>query len=241
MDRLEKLRTLSIAISVDGPKEVHDELRGKGVYDKAVATLKELHKRNINSCISSVIMRNTIDRLNEIVDLADDLGIHVISLQPYQRETAGPDKNHDEFEFKPEEEKPIRKKLKLLIRYAEKKNIHIYTDNLMKYVPPYLSRRIRPIPQGGCLLPSRQINVYSDGECRPCFFLGRSAGNIYELSLNEIWHNTIHRELIHLALNRKCPGCLAACSDIVSFKSRINKERVFELIRHVVKGVRNKI
>ncbi|HBH60997.1 MAG TPA: hypothetical protein DDX85_04495 [Nitrospiraceae bacterium] len=241
IDRLAKLRTLSIAISVDGPEEVHDELRGKGVYDKAVATLRELRKRNINACIASVIMRNTIDSLPEIVDLAARLDVKVISLQPYQRETAGPDKKHDEFEFKPEDEKSISTKMKQLMGYAEEKNIYIYTGNLMEYVPPYLSRGIRPVPQKGCVLPSRQINVYSDGECRSCFFLGRSLGNIYELSLNEIWHNTIHRELIHLALNRKCPGCLAACSDISSFKSGINKDRVFKLIKRVVKGVKSRI
>ncbi len=131
LDKLEKLRTLIVVISLDGPKDVHDDLRGKGVFKGAVEALRELRQRGITCSISSIIMRQTLDHLKEIVDLASVLNIPVISMQPYQRETSDLNKNHKEFEFRPEEERDVRKKLKLLMRYAAKRKVLVYTASMM--------------------------------------------------------------------------------------------------------------
>ncbi len=237
--QLEKLSTLLITISVDGPREVHDDLRGKGVYDKAVEALRELRARGITASISSVIMRQTIDRLKEIVDLAVDLGVPVISMQPYNRETAGMDNDHAAFEFRPDEETSLRKKLRDILHYAASKNIVVYTANMMDRVPPYLTRRIRPIPPDGCFVPSRLLLVDTSGETYPCFMMQRvmkekSMGNVHDKSLDNIWHNDIHRELTLMGLNRECPRCFAACSDVDGYNSGANRDRVTKLIRRVI-------
>ncbi len=224
LDKLEKLRTLIVVISLDGSKDAHDDLRGKGAFRGSVEALRELRKRGITCSISSIIMRQTIDHLNEIVDLAVALQIPVISMQPYQREISGLKKNHEEFEFRPEEERAVRKKLKLIMRYAEKRNVLVYTASMMKYVPPYITRGIRFIPPNGCHVPSRVLKVDSTGSCYPCDMIRhrmkqKSIGNVYEESLKDLWHNQIHQELSLLALNRKCPSCMAACSDVESYNA----------------------
>ncbi|KPJ99077.1 MAG: hypothetical protein AMK71_10315 [Nitrospira bacterium SG8_35_4] len=222
MDRVEKLGIVHIVISLDGPEEVHDELRGKGTYSSAVAALRELRKREITCSIASIIMRQTVDRLKEIIDLAAGLGIPVISMQPYQPETAGLDSDHAAFTFRPEEEENLRMKLKELMDYAQKTGVTIYTANMMKFIPPYLARGIRHVPPCGCHVPSRLLVVDSSGDTFPCFMMrerlrNKSMGNIYETSLNNIWHNSIHGELVRTALDRRCPGCLASCSDVESY------------------------
>ncbi len=232
LEALEKLRRLNIVISLDGPREVHDDLRGKGVYDKAVEALREIRGRGITCSISSVIMRQTIDRLSEVVDLAADLAIPVISMQPYQRELAGIDNNHVKFEFRREEERTVEKKLKQLMRYSEQKKVKIYTADMMKFVPAYLTRGTMFIPPNGCHVPSRLLIVDSAGECYPCFQMRnsmrhKSMGNVYRTTLDKIWHNDVHRELVTLGLNGKCPGCLAACSDMKSFNALRQKGRLF--------------
>jgi len=246
LESLEKLRKLNIVISLDGPVEVHDDLRGKGVYGKAVETLRELRRREITCSISSVIMRQTIDRLAEIIDLAADLGIQVISMQPYERETAGLDNNHCQFEFRPEEEAAVDKKLRRLMTYAGQKKVRVYTASMMKFVPAYLARGIRRIPPMGCFVPSRLMIVDSAGECSPCFQMRnsmkhKSMGNVREKTLEEIWHNDIHRELTTQALNRKCPGCLAGCSDVESFNALSQRGwrswRPVRIARRLVRGL----
>lgn len=127
------------------------------------------------------------------------------------------------------------------MRYAEGKNIFIYTANLMKYVPPYLSRGIIPTPSGGCFVPSRLIVVDTSGNCFPCFLFRtlstNSMGNINDESLKKIWHSQIHKEKILLALNKKCPGCLVACSDVDSYNMTAQMGRVSKLITRLGKRI----
>jgi radical SAM protein with 4Fe4S-binding SPASM domain len=246
-DALERLKNLNIVISLDGPEEVHDSLRGKGVFKGAVEALRELRRREITCSIASIIMRQTIDRLAEIVDLAADLGIPVISMQPYERDAGGRHNDHSQFEFRPEEEEIVHKKLMGLMSYADRRKIIVYTASLMKYVPAFLARGIRKMPPTGCLVPSRLMIVDSAGECYSCFKMRnsmrhKSMGNVLEKSLDEIWHNAAHRELTLLALNGQCPGCLAACSDVENFNSlaltgRLSKH-AGNLIRRLVRGLK---
>jgi len=63
----------------------------------------------------------------------------------------------------------------------------------------------------------------------------KSMGNVHEKSLDQIWHNDIHRELILMGLSRKCPRCLAACSDVKGYNASANKSRVVSLIKYAVK------
>lgn len=247
IERLATLRTLCLSISLDGPREIHDGLRGRGVYDKAVEALRELKKRGVITSIASIIMRQTLDRLTEIVDLAAYLGIRAISMQPYQREIAGLNNDHSLFEFSPEEEITVKEKIKNLMRYATSKKIRMYTANIMDLVPPYLTRGInltpwskgntRWAPSRGCFVPSRLLLVDTSGESYPCFRMlrMRSMGNVHEQSLDKIWHNDVQRELTLLALNRECPGCLASCSDIASYDASMKGGRVVKLLRRAVK------
>jgi hypothetical protein len=44
-------------------------------------------------------------------------------------------------------------------------------------------------------------------------------GNVFSgSSLAEAWHGELHSALQMLAITSRCPGCLAACSDIASFE-----------------------
>src|SRR5271170_5751705 len=41
IERLARCPSVKLNISIDGPRDIHDELRGEGNYDKAVATARE--------------------------------------------------------------------------------------------------------------------------------------------------------------------------------------------------------
>jgi radical SAM protein with 4Fe4S-binding SPASM domain len=228
INKLEKLGTLNVIISLDGPQDVHDELRGKGTFKRAVEALGELRRRGVTCSISSVIMRQTLDRLTRIVDIAADLSIPVISMQPYQREISGPGKDHSAFEFNAGEEKIIRRKLRNLIKFSGSKGVDIYTENLMEWVPQYLARGGKHIPPHGCYVPSKKLVVDVSGDTYPCWMIRdtmgeKSLGNIHKKALSEIWHNDMHWELTTMAIKGKCPGCLAACSDVESYNALSQK------------------
>ena len=87
-------------------------------------------------------------------------------------------------------------------------------------IPDYLAFGKRPIPPGGCYLPSKFLLVDFRGDVYPCFFMRTDAdrmGNVMQDDIVDLWHSAHHQQLQTLALAERCPGCLAACSDVESF------------------------
>jgi MoaA/NifB/PqqE/SkfB family radical SAM enzyme len=220
LDRLERLTSLHFNISIDGPREVHDALRGDRAYDRAVRVLENLRARRLSFGISTVLMRQTIGHVERILELAAAFGAEEVSLQPYQAEIGGPDNDHSSFCFAAADESWLRERLQQITAHAERLGIQIFTEDVMKHIPAYLARGVRPIPPGGCFVPSRFVLIDYRGDVYPCFFMrNRAIGNVTTSRLTALWHNEVQRSLNALALAERCPGCLAACSDIVTYKT----------------------
>ncbi len=219
LDRLERLGScLRLNISLDGPEEIHDQLRGTGTFAKLQPILRSLKRRGFSFGLSSVVMQQTIGRLEEVIDLAVSLGVGSISLQPYQPEIAGTDADHGSMGFMDLDAATIRRRLEAIAAYADQHGVEIYTRSMLDLIPAYLSAGVRPIPVGGCWVPSRFMLIDYRGLAYPCFFMrDRAIGSVYETPLRDLWHNETQRELNVLALSSKCPGCLAACSDIDTY------------------------
>lgn len=66
----------SAVVSLDGTREIHDSIRGKGNFDNAMRGLKCLIEANIDVRVNSVIMKNNI---NEVIELAKTLNKMVLN------------------------------------------------------------------------------------------------------------------------------------------------------------------
>lgn len=223
LDRLQKCPSVYLHISIDGPREVHDDLRGEGNYDISVATAKKCVERGIRVGLSGVLMRETIERAFHIVDLAAELKIEEVSFQPFQEEISGPDKDLKRFSLLRTPKEVIRQKLGALSAYSRDKGVSIFTESMFGVVPDYLATGKRPIPPGGCFLPSKFLLVDFRGDVYPCFFMRTDddrMGNVLHDEITDIWHSAHHQALQVLALTERCPGCLAACSDVDSFAGK---------------------
>lgn len=220
LERLARCPSVKLHISIDGPRDVHDELRGTGVYDKAVAAARKCVERGVAVGLSGVILRETLPQLEQLIDLAATLGIKEVSFQPFQTEISGPHKDIPRFSLQSAARDTVAARLAQLRAYAEARNVWIFTEALFGAVPDYLVYGKRPIPRGGCSLPSKFLLVDWRGDVYPCFFMWSEAdrmGNVYRDHLTDIWHSLHHKQLQVLALTERCPGCLAACSDVQSF------------------------
>lgn len=56
-----------LSVSLDGPREVHDRIRGPGVYDKMMANLEATEHPNIFA--NMVVMRQNFDRIKETAEI----------------------------------------------------------------------------------------------------------------------------------------------------------------------------
>ena len=70
---IETLKKLDhVQISLDGPEEVHDKIRGKGVYKQCIEAFDLLNKENVKPLINCVISKHNIDHIEYMCDLAKE-------------------------------------------------------------------------------------------------------------------------------------------------------------------------
>ena len=75
---LEDMRRLDLLqISLDGPDEVQDQLRGAGSFRAAVDAALLAKKAAIPTHLTAVFTRHNVGRLDEVLDLAAGLGVGV--------------------------------------------------------------------------------------------------------------------------------------------------------------------
>lgn len=230
MGRLERCPSVYLHVSIDGPKDVHDDLRGEGNYDLSVETAKKCVARGIRVGLSGVLMRETLPLGHHLLELAASLRIPEVSFQPFQEEISGPDKDLPRFSLVRTPKATIEQQLASLGEHAKKLGVTIFTESMFGVIPDYLAFGKRPIPPGGCYLPSKFLLVDFRGDVYPCFFMRSDAdrmGNVLETPITELWHARHHRQLQVLALTERCPGCLAACSDVDSFHGKESAEVVY--------------
>jgi MoaA/NifB/PqqE/SkfB family radical SAM enzyme len=226
LDRLEGLPIARLNVSIDGQRDVHESLRGRGTFDRAMRVLGQLQIRRLSFGLSTVLMRPTLDDVERVLEIAASFGVREVSLQPYQPEIAYEKIDHDKFGFAPSDEGMLKRRISEIGAFAEGLGISVYTQELLRYVPEYLVHGKRPIPEGGCFIPSRFLLIDVHGDVYPCFFMQEKAiGNVHDTGLPELWHNDTQRALNRLALSERCPGCLAACSDVSTYRA-LARQRV---------------
>jgi len=102
-DRAEALAHLAaqgflkhISVSIDGPPEVHDVARGaKGTFEKTAQGLKRLQEAAARTgaplrvSINTTVAADSIDALDQMVDVAEQLGVDAIGLNHLMYSTPG--------------------------------------------------------------------------------------------------------------------------------------------------------
>jgi len=218
--RLARIPGLHLNISVDGPSEVHDALRGAGSHADALTGLTAAQDAGIPVSLSAVLMRPTLATLDHVLDLSIAHGLPGLSIQPFQPEIAGLGRDHRAFTFDPGQRTAVAATLHAIAERAAAAGVAIHTAPAFSTFVPYLFDGIRPVPPGGCHMPTRFLLVNSRGDTFPCFFLRqRSMGNVTDgrLTLAEVWASAERLRMQLLGLSGRCGGCLAACSDIASY------------------------
>lgn len=90
--RIGELRGLSrLKLSLDGPPDLHDQVRGEGAFTAVLAALEAARGAGIPTELNCVLTRGLVDRLEETLDLVGRLGQRV-TFNPLEtrHEAAGP-------------------------------------------------------------------------------------------------------------------------------------------------------
>jgi len=176
----------TVAISLDSSiPERHDEFRGvKGCWKHAVNAIKALKKVDIQVQVNCTVTRQNYDEVDDILALAEDLGVdnfHLFFLVPTGRGTDIEDITPRMYEDMITSTLAKTTKYKLNV----KPSCAPQFMRIAKEQGVDMSRWVR-----GCMAGLYYCRIYPSGEVTPCPYMPVSLGNIREKSFKDIWFNS---------------------------------------------------
>jgi len=154
----------SITISLDGNRERHDSMRGRGSYDIVVDAIRCAKENGIPVHTSTLICKENIRDIEHIIKLANEIGFMTEWLLPFY---------NSPYQLMPSED-DLRKILELILRYKKDG----YPISLSKRAithalrwPDYRKRYMKEsIPRGGFRCYANKIHfiMEPDGRFYPC-------------------------------------------------------------------------
>ena len=73
-----------IMVSIDGDRETHDRIRGKGSYDKAIKALECLQEHGINHSIGVALCKLNFHCIDHLIELCKRYDCTTMNFMPYQ-------------------------------------------------------------------------------------------------------------------------------------------------------------
>ncbi len=242
VDRVVALGIDEIIFSLDGPEEIHDEMRsGTGVFRKSVGAFIELNdaRKKAGSAtprinISTTIFESNYRRLGEVLDVAESVGADTITFHHLIFQSQSVCKRnggvfHDEFGLDCRDwEGFVRDTLPAidvdeligilgsLKKRSSSVSVSVYPnftdDEIKKY---YGGFEFTPDSYSNrCISPWMTVYLFPNGDVKPCLDTCFIAGNIHNAPFREIWNNGALRTYRKVLRKR---GAFPACTRCTEF------------------------
>ncbi|MBT3880891.1 MAG: radical SAM protein [Candidatus Scalindua sp.] len=234
-----------IIFSLDGPREVHDEVRGaKGTFERASRGLKlirDIKKKSGASkpvvSISSTIFEINYKRLDELISIAEELAASTITFHHLIFLSEERYNQHNNI-FKgfygmvcSDWKGFVRNSLPdidvdFLIRKME--DIKKRSSKVkINFYPNFTDEEIRRYYTGfdfvssgygkRCLSPWMVSYIFPDGSVRPCQSLNFSAGNVKDSTFSKIWNNEKYMRFRKITKKEKKYPVCTRCTELYRF------------------------
>ncbi|MEX2661305.1 MAG: radical SAM protein [Vicinamibacterales bacterium] len=222
-----------ISVSIDGPRERHDVARGlKGTFDRTTEGLRRLQaaarRKNapLRVSINTTVAHESLDALDEMVDVAQELGVDAIGLNHLMFSTPeevaetvrllGVDDPSVIATFVTQDPgldiERVRTKVAALQEKCRERNVLF--DYRPKVHPQLIDNYYTPGAKldGRCLYPFLQARVSFSGKVYFCPFIRVEVGDLRTQSLEEIWNgDTLVDMRKRLVENGLFPVCRRCC------------------------------
>jgi len=233
-EAIKKAKVSLVNVSLEGSKaEIHDKIRGKNSFNKALQGIKLLKDKNITFSIGTTLNSINITYIFEMIDFVAALGAKLFAIQvicPVGRTTKNRDiiPNYNVFKNFFLKLTDLKKNSRLPIKV--KVNVTNESPVFWEYYYPLdeigrindlikiwgADLNLKTGNQISCVAARTVCSIDANGDVYPCeMFLGNSlmvAGNIRKLKFKEIWQNVpIFKEFRNLAkdkLDKPCKDCL---------------------------------
>jgi heme d1 biosynthesis protein len=236
-----------ISVSIDGPGELHDAARGlKGAFVRTAAGLRNLQQAAarrgapLRVSINTTVAHESLDALDQMVDVANELGVDAIGLNHLMFAT--PEEARQTAEMLGEADASaiatfvtpdpgvdaahVRAKVNALREKCRQRNIRF--DMRPKVAERILNDYYEPggVVAGRCLYPFLNARVSFSGKVYFCPLIRLEVGDLTRQSLEEIWNGDRYVELRRRLLERTIfPVCRRCCKVELSAEPVSQPER----------------
>lgn len=201
-----------VSISLDGPREIHDEIRGvEGNFDKAMETYKALDELGIDVYFGMTLSdynigkyEETLEQLKKEIPGFDEKELHTNIYHTSKHYYSN--KKHGDRE-------ELIKDLKKCER--NRRGLTLNPIKILEY--KYIKRAIDYVKEGEMPLPCKSLSascfIDPKGNVYPCSIYNRKIGSLrnYNYSLEEIWNSEKAEKIIEEIKNLECGGCWTPC------------------------------
>jgi MoaA/NifB/PqqE/SkfB family radical SAM enzyme len=221
-----------ISVSIDGPNELHDKARGvAGTFERTAAGLRKLQEAArrtgapLRVSINTTVAHETLDSLDRMVDVAEELGVDAIGLNHLMfstpeevaetvRMTGAPGPSAISTFVTPDpgvDAARVRKQVDALAAKCRERRIRF--DMRPKVKPAILDDYYTPgkALKGRCLYPFLNARVSFSGKVYFCPFIRVEVGDLTTQSLEEVWtgdrYVSLRKRLLEEGLFPVCRRC----------------------------------
>lgn len=214
-----------VIVSLDGDRELHDEVRNiKGAFDSLATGVKALKtmKPGFPVAARCVIHRFNFKKWDHIITAAKDISLDSISFLPadvssqaFNRETTWDSERQDDVLIRREQLPELQAMIDQLTAEFkpefESRFIAESPQKIQKIYQYYSAQYgLSSFPQKACNAPWVSVVVEADGSVRPCFFHD-VIGSIKDHSLSEIINSPVSRDYrknLDTQTNSTCVKCV---------------------------------
>ena len=213
----EKLAACSagvVNISIEGPRSVHDALRGKGNFAKAVRALECLARHKIEATIATIVCGQNFKTLPYVLDLAHKHGATTVKFQPFSGIFLSTKEAGKKF-FLPAQAAPaVSAVIAKIIQRARSYNIATNPAGYLYQIPAYLCGASADYSGTDCAAVWSSCPISSEGDIHLCWVLAdKVIGNARKDRLSSVWGAPRHDRMRRDLPGHGCRGCLMSCYD----------------------------
>ena len=207
LDRVLEAGVRSFNVSVDGPEEVHDRIRGRrGAFDRTRAHLEHLvaqrDGRHLKVRMNFTVMRDNVAVLPDIAELAQEIGVRLYLNLATDRTFLF---RHAEVTREAEVPQPeLAAALERLEELARRDSRWLPRYSDLRYIP----RHFRDVVQTDlpCVESQLKLMIHSRGEIGGCW--GHDPGsNVRDTPVAEVIAGEQYREEHTRLFRKECVGC----------------------------------
>jgi radical SAM protein with 4Fe4S-binding SPASM domain len=202
---LAALGVQGVQVSLEGPAEIHDQIRGKGSFAASLAGIRQLLAAGVKVSLNTTLSQYNAAYFRDLIEIATSLGVPELGfsrLVPSGRGRA--------LLAQMLSPKEVKQLYEAIFSWEVDGLALMSGDPLVAQMSTPVAEDSGGVPTGGCAAGVSGLTLLPDGAILPCRRLNIPLGNVRRDSLREVWATSPVLEKLRdkSQYQGKCGSCL---------------------------------